>query len=330
MSGVRLPPDAREVLLTDAQVNPFVAEERAAIERAGLRLVELAGHNPEEIAEKGSDAVAIFVYHARLGQHDLSRLPRLRVIARCGAGIDGIDVRAARARGIEVTYIPDYGADEVAEHAIALMLAVARGIGFADRAVRGGDWPTCREIGITRRLAGRTLGLIGCGRIGSRVAAKAQGLGMTTIAYDPYASEAPPGVRLMDREQVFAESDVVSLHLPLTPETERSVGADDLARMREGAILVNTSRGSVVDTPVVVERLKSGRLAGAGLDVFDTEPLPSGHPLRELDHVVLTPHMAPCGEESLAEIRQRALENVLAVLSDQAAPDPVPDSALAR
>jgi D-3-phosphoglycerate dehydrogenase / 2-oxoglutarate reductase len=305
-------------LLTDADRFPFDAEDRAALAAAGIELRELPGHEPAEVVAAAQGADAVFVYHARFPRETIARLDGVRVLARCGTGYDNIDVAAAREHGIEVVYVPDYGIDDVADHALALMLACARKIAVADRRVRAGEWPGYVELGPLFRLRERTLGLFGYGRIARRVGERGAALGMRVVAHDPYVAEATA-----TRAELFA-SDVVSIHAPLTAETRHAVGAAELAAMRPGAILVNTARGPVVDTIALAGALRDGRLGGAGLDVFEEAPLPFDHPLRACETAVLTPHSAAYTEEALAEVRKRPLADALRILRGEAPRDPVP------
>jgi D-3-phosphoglycerate dehydrogenase / 2-oxoglutarate reductase len=306
-------------LLTDADRFPFDAEDRSAMAAAGVELRELAGHEPEEVVAAAQGADAIFVYYARFPPETIARLDGVRVLARCGTGYDNIDVAAARERGMEVVYVPDYGIDDVADHALALILACARKVAYSDRRVRAGEWPGYGELGPMFRLRGRTLGLFGYGRIGRRVGEKGAALGMRVLAHDPYVAEASA-----TRGELFREADVVSIHTPLTPETRHAVGAAELTAMKPGAILVNTARGPLVDTVALAHALRDGRLGGAGLDVYEEAPLPADHPLRGCDNVVLTPHSAAYTEEALAEVRKRALDDALRLLHGETARDPVP------
>jgi D-3-phosphoglycerate dehydrogenase len=306
-------------VLTDADRFPFDAEDRSAMAAAGVELRELAGHEPEEVVAAAQGADAIFVYYARFPPETIARLEGVRVLARCGTGYDNIDVAAARERGIEVVYVPDYGIDDVADHALALILVCARKVADSDRRVRAGGWPGYGELGPMFRLRGRTLGLFGYGRIGRRVGEKGAALGMRVLAHDPYVAEASA-----TRGELFREADVVSIHTPLTPETRHAVGAAELAAMKPGAILVNTARGPLVDTVALAHALRDGRLGGAGLDVYEEAPLPADHPLRGCDNVVLTPHSAAYTEEALAEVRKRALDDALRLLHGERARDPVP------
>ena len=306
-------------VLTDADCFPFDADDRAALAAEGVELRELPGHEPEEVIAVAQGADAIFVYYARFPRETIERLAGVRVLARCGTGYDNIDVAAARERGMQVVYVPDYGVEDVADHALALMLACARKIALSDRHVRAGEWPSYHELGPMFRLRERTLGLFGYGRIGRRLGEKGEALGMRVLAHDPYTAEATA-----TREELFSASDVVSIHVPLTPETRYAVGASELAAMKSRAILVNTARGPIVDTVALAAALRDGHLGGAGIDVFEEAPLHPDHPLRSCENAVLTPHSAAYTEEALAEVRKRALDDAIRVVNGKAARHPVP------
>jgi phosphoglycerate dehydrogenase-like enzyme len=306
-------------LLTDSDIFPFDAEDRATLADAGVELRELAGHAPDEVVSAAKGADAVFVYYARFPRETIRELDGVRVLARCGTGYDNIDVNAARERGIEVVYVPDYGMDDIADHALALLFACARRIAESDRAVRAGAWPAYAALAPMFRLRGRTLGVLGYGRIGRNLAEKARALGLRVLAHDPYVAEAST-----DRELLFRESDFVSVHVPLTEETRHSVGREDIGLMKPTAILINTARGPIVDTTALAEALLEGRLGGAGLDVFEEAPLPVEHPLRRCENAVLTPHSAAYTEEALAEVRKRPLADALRVLRGDPPINPVP------
>jgi phosphoglycerate dehydrogenase-like enzyme len=306
-------------LLTDAEQFPFDTDDRAALDAAGVELRELAGHDPGDVLAAARGVEAVFVYHARFPRETIERLDGVRVLARCGAGYDNIDVAAARERGIEVVYVPDYGADDVADHALALILACARRVAQSDRAVRRGAWPSYAELSPLRRLRGRTLGVIGYGRIGRNLAEKGRALGLRVLFHDPVAA-----AESTERDVLLGESDFVSLHLPLTDSTYHSIGRAELALMRPTAILVNTARGAIADEAALVEALRTGAIGGAGLDVFEETPLPPDHPFLSLDNVVLTPHSAAYTEEGLAEVRKRPLADALRILRGEAPKDAVP------
>lgn len=317
------------LLLTDADRFPFDDDNRAAIAAAGRAVLELDGHDPERIASAGDGgAAALFVYHATVDAALMDRLPQLRVIARCGSGYDKVDVEGAYMRGVEVVYVPDYGVDDVADHTLALLLACARRVPSSDRAMRAGQWPPYADLGTMRRLRGATLGLLGFGRIARAAAERARGFGMELLVHDPAVDArtlAAAGASRADGlGDLLRRADALSIHLPLTPSTHRLVGAPELAAMKRGALLVNTSRGEIVDEAALAAALAGGHLAGAGLDVFEVEPLPQDSPLIGLESAVVTPHSAAFSEQALAELRGRALDDVLRVLAGDLPRDPVP------
>jgi D-3-phosphoglycerate dehydrogenase len=307
-------------LLTDADRFPVEDSDRALLRDAGITLRELPGHSEQEVIDAASDVDMILVYHARLTADVIGQLGHVRVIARCGAGYDNIDVAAARERDIELVYVPDYGIEDIADHALALILTCARRVVRSDRAVRAGAWPSYRDIAPMHRLRGRILGVYGYGRIGRDLADKARCLGLSVLAYDPYSPDASA-----DREEILRRSDFLSIHVPLTPETRHSIGDAEFAMMKTGAVLVNTARGGIVVTSALVDALQSGKLAGAGIDVYDETPLAPDHPLCLCENAVLTPHSAAFTEEGLAELRHRAITDAIRVLNGEPAHHPIPD-----
>lgn len=252
----------------------------------------------------------------------MDRAPELRVIARTGIGYDAVDVAEATRRGIAVTNTPDGPTVSTAEHAVALMLTVAKGVKRSAAELRAGvgDYYARHEA---MELDGKTLGLVGFGRIARRVARACTALGMRVLAYDPFlpveAFEAfrPDVARVATLTELLAAADVVSLHVPLTDSTRRLIGAPELHQMRRGAIFVNTARGGLVETDALLTALESGRLFAAGLDVTEPEPLPVGHPLLERDDVVVTPHVASGTREAKVRIFRTALDQAVAVLEDR-------------
>jgi phosphoglycerate dehydrogenase-like enzyme len=231
----------------------------------------------------------------------------LRVVVKYGSGMDNIDVEAARALGVQVSSTPGTNARSVAELAIALLLTLARNVALHDRGVRAGSWR--RVTGV--ELAGKQLGIVGYGAIGREVARIARGLDMNVVAHDPLLEEAD--VDLVPLDELYAASDAVSLHLPLTDETRGLVGARELAAMKPTAFLINTARGGLVDESALADALRSGRLAGAALDGFEVEPL-GDSPLRELDNVVFSPHAGASTHEAVLRTAAHAVDQLLAHL----------------
>jgi phosphoglycerate dehydrogenase-like enzyme len=274
---------------------------RNVLEAAGLEVVyPIAGQSLLERKNltaqlQGIDAVLASVEAYDRGVIEESRL---RVIARVGVGYDAVDVAAASDHGTLVTITPGTNEHSVAELTIALMTGVYRGFPYRYHEVRSGKW-TKRAL---PRLSGKTLGLVGLGRIGRAVVPRAQGLGLKVIAHDPLADPEFAEqfqVRLCTFPELLAQADIVSLHMPATVETTNLINRQTLTQMKRGSVLINTSRGALVDEDALCESLKSGHLLGAGLDVFKTEPLPLSCPLLELDNVLVSPHMGGLDEESL-------------------------------
>jgi (S)-sulfolactate dehydrogenase len=259
----------------------------------------------------------------RVDEELLARAPRLRVVGRLGVGLDNIDVAACRARGIAV--IPATGANAlaVAEYVIGTTMLLLRGAYGATAEVASGSWPRA-ALSNGRETAGKTLGIVGFGGIGRLVARLAQGLGMRVIAFDPLLRPNDPawtesGVGRRTLEQLLAESDAVTLHVPLLPETRHLIDAGWIAAMRPGAVLINTARGGVVDEPALAAALRAGRLAGASLDVFEHEPLPAGSVLAGVPNLLLTPHIAGVTVESNRRVSELIAEKVIEALKGRGA-----------
>lgn len=251
----------------------------------------------------------------------LASAPKLRVVGRLGVGLDNIDVPACAARGIEV--IPATGANAlaVAEYVVCTVMLLLRGAYLSSQAVAEGKWPR-NALGAGRETAGKTLGIVGFGGIGRLVARLAQGLGMKVLATDPAIAADEPvwresGVAFRGLDDLLAEADAVSLHVPLTHDTRYLITAGRLARMKRGAVLVNTARGGVVDEPALGDALRSGHLGGAALDVFESEPLPAGSPLAGAPNLILTPHVAGVTRESNARVSAMVAEKVAAFLTNR-------------
>ncbi len=229
----------------------------------------------------------------------ITRASELRVIGRAGVGVDNIDLDAATARGMAVFNAPGANTNAAAEMTMALMLALVRKVPEADRSMRAGKWERASFKGV--ELKGRTLGLVGAGRIGGEVALRCQVFGMEVLVYDPYLSEERADeldVRLVALEDVIQNADVISCHVPLTGETRGLINADLLHRMKDSVYVINASRGGIIDEPALASALHDGTIAGAALDVFESEPLGQGSPLREAPNLVLTPHLGASTEEA--------------------------------
>lgn len=304
------------ILTTECDHDTFDAEQAVA-DAAGAELVVAQAFDDDTLVANCADADAILVQYAQITAEVMDRLPRLKAIGRYGVGVDSVDVAAATARGIAVCNVPDYGTEAVSDHAIAMALAVARGIPRLDRGVRAGsfDLVAVRPLYQTRE---RVFGVLGLGRIGAATARKAAGLGYEVIGYDSAAPEGATeyhGVRVVSLEELLRRSQVLSVHTPLTDETRGLVGPAEIATMRSDAIIVNTARGGIVDNDALVDALREGRLAGAAIDCHTTEPIPAEDPLTSFDNVVLTPHLAWYSEESYVELKRRTIANVVDVVA---------------
>jgi D-3-phosphoglycerate dehydrogenase len=263
----------------------------------------------ERVVEMAHNAAGILTARANMTARVMDALPMLRVIGRYGIGVDNIDVEAATARGIAIVNAPGFCAREVAEHTLMFILASGRKLGVLDKKMRRGAWPR-DEASPMRALFTQTLGLIGYGQIGREVALRAAACGMTVLAYDPYLRPAEAErlqVRLVSLQELLREADFVSVHAPLTAETRHLLGQNELRQMRGSAYLINTSRGPLVDEAALLEALEAGWIAGAALDVFETEPLPPSSPLLRRENVLLTPHIGGLSDEG-----QRLLRRTLA------------------
>ncbi len=272
---------------------------------------ERGADDQAELARRVGDAVCVVNIrsHAKFTERVLDACPNLELISIWGTGTDNVDLAVCARRGITVANTPGVNAHAVAEHTMALMLAVTRRIPTVDRAVRAGEWPR----GFSMQLEGNTLGIVGLGAIGARVARLASAFGMKILAStwgDDAGRAAAVGATHVPLETLLRESDVVSLHLRLSDDTRGILGRDRLALMKPTAVLVNTARGALVDHDALVAALQGGQIAGAGLDVFHVEPMPPGDPLRELPNVVLTPHSAGMTPQVIDAGLKRTVENV--------------------
>jgi D-3-phosphoglycerate dehydrogenase len=293
-----------------------IAVERSILEPKGVRVEPVDMDDPEAFDRVAPRVDAVLHSRGLLDAPKIAKLERCRIIAHYGTGIDRLDVAAATARGIWVTNGPMYAVDEVSSHAIALLLAVTRKIVAADRAVRNGQWHI-KPIVPVRRIAGLTFGLLGFGNIARATGRKARALGMDVIAYDPYLDEAvfrSEQARSVDFNTCVSSADILSIHLPLTPETRGIVSREAIARMKRDAVVVNTSRGPVVDEPALVDALREGRLAGAGLDVFAEEPLRTDHPLLSLPNVTVSGHIGFYSEQAITQGQRDAAQQVVEAL----------------
>jgi D-3-phosphoglycerate dehydrogenase len=319
------------VAVTDS-VFPSLDPARQVLEPLGVELRPGQCRSEEEIIALARDADAVLNCYAKMTARVIQGLHRCKLIARCGIGVDNVDLAAATRAGILVTNVPDYCVDEVSDHALALILALARQLVPADQAVKAGWWSVAAHAGI-RRLRGQTVGLLGFGKIAKALASKVRSLGMQVLATDPFVdgdAMGRHGVRGEDLDTLLREADVVSIHIPLSPETRGLIGSRELARMKPTALLVNTSRGGIVDENALATALAEGRLAGAALDVLATEPPPADHPLLQAPNLILTPHLAFYSCESVVDLQTKAAEEVARALRGEPPRSPVNPEVLKR
>ncbi len=300
---------------------PSTEVERRVLEAAGIQLALGQCHTEDEVIDLCADADGVILQYAPMTRRAIESLTCCKVISRYGVGVDTIDVAAATERGIWVANVPNFSTVEVAEHTLALLLALSRRLFPLDDHVHRGGWSTIDVMGQAVPLVDQTLGLIGFGAIARAVAFRARALGLRVLTYSPRTPAEVTleyGVEQASLGDVFSRSDYVSLHCPLTAETRHIVDATALRQMKPGAYLINTARGQLVDQPALVESLREGRLAGAALDVLEHEPIPPADPLLAMRNVILTPHSAFYSVRSLEDLQIRAAENVVDVLRGEA------------
>jgi D-3-phosphoglycerate dehydrogenase len=316
-NGASAPPDGGRfrVVLTDTipadGLEPLRSDDR-------FEVVDRVGAKGADLAAALADADAVIVRSStKITRDALARAERLQVIGRAGVGVDNIDVEAATERGIAVLNAPSGNTISAAELTMALLLALVRRLPAASRSMRAGEWDRKRFRGT--ELYGKTLGLVGAGRIGSEVARRARAFGMRVVAYDPYLKEDRAkalDIELASFDEVLSRADVVSLHVPLTEATAGLIGEAELERMRPGSFIINAARGGVLDQDALVHALEKGPLAGAALDVYSEEPPPADHPLRSRDDVVLTPHLGAATVEAQHNVALEVAHAVRAALTE--------------
>lgn len=289
--------------------------ERAAAARYEVEVLDQ--RDCDDIPEAVGDAEGVLVQFTPFGEDVIARCPSLHVIGRYGVGVDNVDVQAASRRGIAVVNVPDYCIEEVASHAVALLLAAWRKLPLSADLVRSGRWQDWQELRPIPPLSEATLGLVGVGRIGNEVVRQAGGLFSRVLAYDPMAAAASEGVQLVEFDELLTTSDVVSLHCPLTPETRQLMDAGTLGRMRQGSVLVNVSRGGLVDVEALVDALDARRPGFAAMDVLPTEPPEEDNPLLEHPRAIVTNHVAWYSTQSVRRLRSLLADRCAAYLAGQ-------------
>jgi C-terminal binding protein len=305
--------------LTEAQDEIKVLGDVADLKLLGAKTEE------ELLGAAGSFDVLLVYHSTKITERSIAAMSRCRGIVRCGVGYDNVDLRAAGSRGIVVCNVPDYGTEEVADHALMMLLASARRLLPSDQAIRAGIWSKDAHVQ-TPRLRGRTLGIIGCGRIGSAVALRAKAFGLRVVFYDPYKPDGLDKALGVERcyrlEDLLPQADFLSLHCPLTSETRHIVNARTLALLPRGAYLINTARGPCVDLDALYDALEAGQISHAGLDVFEREPLDMPG-IRKHPRVVLTPHSAYYSIEGFKEMRTKGAEEARRLVKGEPVRNPV-------
>jgi D-3-phosphoglycerate dehydrogenase len=312
-------PVARPVIAVTDSVFPSLDPAMAALARLDPQMRMSKSAAADDILAVARDADAILVTYAKLPGELLRQLTRCKAIGRFGLGVDNIDIKTAAELGIVVTYVPDYCMQEVSDHAMALLLALARKVPFSDQLVQAGRWEM-PAVAPLRRLTGQVLGLVGFGNIPRALVPKAKAFGLKVITHDPYAAAAvfaASGAEAVSFEDLLARSNFISVHAPLTPATRGLIDAAAFARMKPGAAIINTARGPLIDESALLAALDSGRLGGAALDVVTTEPLPKDSRLLGRPNVILTPHTAFYSVEALEELQTKCAADVARVLSGE-------------
>ncbi|MBO9606893.1 MAG: C-terminal binding protein [Paenibacillaceae bacterium] len=320
-----------QVVLTDADRFPLHDRHRGRLARHGIGIVPVPSGVPEEqLGDACAEADGVLVFGTKLTGGVIGRMNRCAIVARCGIGYDNIDVAAAKRKGIRVTYVPDYCVEEVSDHTVGLMLDCLRKLSFSRERVARGIWDTYESLGALRRSAGLQVGLLGFGKIARAVARKLQGFAFRLAAcdphVDPHAMEAA-GVRPVTFAEWASESDIMCVLLPLTPQTAHIVNRQTLEVAKPGAILVNTSRGALIDEEALVWALREGKVGAAGLDVLEAEPPLPDHPLLRLPQVVVTPHSAAFSAEAIDEVTSRSIDEIIRALGGQPPLQQVPADA---
>jgi len=305
-------PSEYRVVITDCD-HGSIREEKEEFDRIGAELILAQVREEEELIRVGKEADGLINQYALLTRRVFENLPKCKVVARYGVGVDSIDLRAATDLGIIIAFVPDYCIDEVASHAVAMILTLTRKTAFFDRKVKSSQWDFRPGTPI-HRIQGKTLGLIGCGKIGFEVAKRISAFGVKVMAFDPYIQRAGEKIELTDLETVLTKSDFISIHCPLNESTRHLVGEQEFKKMERKPFLINTSRGPIVDEKALIQALEEGRISGAGLDVLETEPPSSKNPMLKMENVILSPHVGFYSEESISELKRRTAKSVSDVL----------------
>lgn len=305
-----------KVLITSRSFGKIGDSAKKVLEDAGIEITNISANFDQATFERiipEFDALIIGAHD--FSEADMERCPKLKIICKHGVGLDNIHVNKAKELGIAVCNAPGTNSNAVADLALGLMLSVCRKISHSAALVRDGVWKS--HIG--EDVCGKTVGLLGFGAIAKGVARRARGFGMKILAYDPFVTQLPEEfegwVELCDMDTVITSCDILSVHIPLTPETRNTISTEELAKMKQGAYVINTARGGIVNEMALYEALKSGHLNGAAMDVVESEPMTPEHPLLSLDNVVVTPHIAMYSKEAINAVSMICAENVVACLT---------------
>src|ERR1700681_4493889 len=316
---------ARTLIAVTDSPFPSLDPAKKALARLDPEYRMAKSASADDILAVARDADAVLVTYAKLPGELLRQLKNCKAIGRFGLGVDNIDLPAAKELGIAVNYVPDYCLREVSDHAMALLLALARKVPLSNKLVQSGRWEVPPIVPL-RRLEGQVLGLVGFGNIPRALAPKAKAFGLKVLTHDPYVKQdalAAAGVEGVSFDDLLARSDFISVHAPLMPATRGLMNAAAFAKMKKGALVINTARGPLIDEAALVAALDSGHLGGAALDVVATEPLPKDSALLGRDNVILTPHTAFYSVEALEELQTKCASDVARVLSGEKAVYPV-------
>lgn len=314
-----------KAVVTDYTFATLDVEQRV-LEPAGHTLVGRRCRTREELVELVADADVVITQFAPIDAAVIGAMRQARAIVRYGVGVDNVDLDAARARGIPVCNVPDYCVEEVADHALAMTLALTRAILPNHDRIRAGGWGLAVPVAGMRALRDMTVGVVGFGRIGRAVVTRVRAFGAAVLVHDPALpgeQVTAAGARAADLRELLAGSDLVTLHCPSNARTRRMINRETLATMRPGALLVNVGRGDLVDSDALVEALQSGKLAAAAVDVFDPEPIPADHPIGQMPNVVLASHVASVSTRAVTALRDGAATTALKALRGEPLPNVV-------
>ncbi len=310
---------SRKILITDHPWPELEIEENL-LKSAGIEIVDAPNDAEATLIGLAHDVFAIATCWAEVTEPVIRAAKNCKLICRMGIGLDNINLKVASELGIPVTNVPDYCVEEVADHTLGLMLALTRNIGFFHQRTKQGEY-NLKAGPAMHRLSEQRLGLIGFGHIGREVFQRARAFGLDVVAHTPSGNDYGTGCTMLPLDEILSTSDILSLHAPLSEATHHLINEDTLSQLKDGVILINTSRGSLIDPAALLKGLKSGQIAGAGLDVFDPEPPDLQDELYRQENVIATPHAAFVSEESVDELRMRVTKQILAAFNGETPPN---------